>query len=43
MRQITALVMSSTAIRDAFQHSNSARYLMPDSVIDYIQAHQLYK
>jgi len=43
MRQITALDISSTAIRDAFQHSNSARYLMPDSVIDYIQAHQLYK
>jgi nicotinate-nucleotide adenylyltransferase len=43
MQQITALDISSTAIRDAFQHGNSIRYLMPDSVIDYIQTHQLYK
>ncbi|WP_036300182.1 nicotinate-nucleotide adenylyltransferase [Methylotenera sp. L2L1] len=42
MRQITALDISSTAIRDAFQQGKATRYLMPDSVIDYIQAHQLY-
>ena len=42
MRQITALGISSTAIRSTFHHSDSARYLMPDSVIDYIKMHQLY-
>ena len=43
MRQITALDISSTAIRHALQHGNSVRYLMPDSVIDFIQTHQLYR
>lgn len=43
MRQITALDISSTAIRHALQHGNSVRYLMPDSVIDYIQANKLYR
>lgn len=43
MRQITALDISSTAIRHAFQHGNSTRYLMPDAVIDYIKTHQLYR
>lgn len=42
MRQITALEISSTAIREAFRHDYSTRYLMPDSVIDYIQTHHLY-
>lgn len=42
MQQITALDISSTAIRASLQHKRSARYLMPDSVIDYIQSHQLY-
>ncbi|MDO9366226.1 MAG: nicotinate-nucleotide adenylyltransferase [Methylotenera sp.] len=43
MRQVTALDISSTAIREAFKHGHSARYLMPDSVIEYIHAHKLYK
>ncbi len=43
MRQITALDISSTAIRHALQHGNSVRYLMPDSVIDYIQTNKLYR
>jgi len=43
MRQITALEISSTAIRKAFQHQLSTRYLMPDSVIAYIKSHQLYR
>ena len=43
MRQITALDISSTAIRHALQHDNSVRYLMPDSVIDYIQTNKLYR
>jgi len=43
MRQVTALDISSTAIREAFKQQASTRYLMPDSVIDYIKTHQLYK
>jgi nicotinate-nucleotide adenylyltransferase len=42
MQSITALDISSTAIRQALQHKHSARYLMPNSVIDYIYTHQLY-
>ncbi|ACT47488.1 nicotinate-nucleotide adenylyltransferase [Methylotenera mobilis] len=42
MRQVTALDISSTAIREAFKLHASTRYLMPDSVIDYIKTHQLY-
>jgi len=43
MRQITALDISSTAIRHALQHGDSVRYLMPDNVIEYIQKHRLYQ
>jgi len=43
MRQITALDISSTAIRAAFKHGYSTRYLMPDNVIEYIQTYHLYK
>lgn len=42
MQPITPLDISSTAIRNALQQKHSARYLMPDSVLDYIHAHQLY-
>jgi nicotinate-nucleotide adenylyltransferase len=43
MQAITALDISSTFIRQALQHGQSIRYLIPDNVIDYIEAHQLYK
>jgi len=43
MRQVTALDISSTAIRHALQHGDSVRYLMPDDVINYIAQHQLYR
>jgi nicotinate-nucleotide adenylyltransferase len=43
MRQITALDISSTAIRHALQHGDSVRYLIPDNVNEYIQQHQLYR
>lgn len=43
MRQVTALDISSTAIRRALQGRQSVHYLMPDSVIDYIENHQLYR
>ena len=42
MRQVTALDISSTAIRHLFQQHHSTRYLMPDNVIDYIKTHRLY-
>lgn len=43
MRQVTALDISSTAIRHTLHHKGSVRYLVPDNVIDYIQMHQLYQ
>jgi nicotinate-nucleotide adenylyltransferase len=42
MQAITPLEISSTAIRQAIQHSHSARYLTPESVLDYIAVKQLY-
>ena len=38
----TALDISATAIRDLLRAGASPRYLLPDSVLDYIRAHQLY-
>jgi len=35
--------VSSTKIRDAVQRGESVRYLVPDSVIKYIEQHNLYK
>lgn len=43
MQAITPLEISSTAIRNALQNNHSARYLMADSVLEYISANQLYK
>ena len=43
MRQITALDISSTAIRHTLQHGDSVRYLIPDDVVEYIQLHKLYR
>ena len=42
MQAITPLEISSTKIREAFKHDVSNRYLMPDSVISYIDTHKLY-
>jgi len=39
---ITALDISATMIREAVQTGMSPRYLLPDSVLDYIQAKRLY-
>ncbi len=39
---ITALDISATAIRDMLRAGRSPRYLLPDSVLDYIQTHRLY-
>lgn len=40
--QITQLAISSTDIRERMRAGLSARFLMPESVIDYIEQHQLY-
>jgi len=42
MQAITALDISATAIREEIKHGRSLRYLMPESVISYIQTNQLY-
>ncbi len=39
---ITALDISGTVIRGALTTSRSARYLLPDPVLDYIAEHSLY-
>jgi nicotinate-nucleotide adenylyltransferase len=41
-RQMTPLEISATAIRDTLARHGSARYLLPDAVLDYINEHQLY-
>jgi nicotinate-nucleotide adenylyltransferase len=43
MQKITALDISSTAIREMFRHGAIPRYLVPEAVISYIKQHQLYK
>lgn len=40
---ITPLDISSTRIRENLHLGKSPRYLMPNAVIDYIQANQLYR
>jgi nicotinic acid mononucleotide adenylyltransferase len=39
---MTLLPISATGIRQALKRGESIRYLVPDSVIDYITQHQLY-
>jgi len=43
IQRITALDISATAIREDFRTQRSPRYLLPDSVVDFIQGHQLYR
>jgi len=40
---ITALDISGTAIRAGIAQGRSPRYLLPESVLDYIRQHRLYK
>lgn len=42
VRQTPPLDISATAIRDTLARRGSARYLLPDAVLDYIHEHQLY-
>jgi nicotinate-nucleotide adenylyltransferase len=39
---LTPLAISSTAIRATIAAGQSPRYLLPDAVLDYIRAHNLY-
>lgn len=39
---ITALAISATALRATFEAGDSARYLLPDPVLDYIATHRIY-
>jgi nicotinate-nucleotide adenylyltransferase len=43
IEELRPLAISSTEIRDLLAAQRSARYLMPQSVLDYIQTHQLYR
>ena len=40
---MTQLAISATQLRALFANGKSARYLLPDSVLDYITRNQLYK
>jgi nicotinate-nucleotide adenylyltransferase len=40
---VTALDISSTAIRCQLEANYNPRYLLPDSVLDYIHQHHLYR
>ncbi len=42
MQAMTPLGISATAIRAALARHESARYLLPDAVLDYIHEHRLY-
>ena len=42
MQKVTALDISSTVIRRQLKQQHSVRYLLPDSVIEYIRTYQLY-
>lgn len=39
---VTALDIAATRLRTSLQQGDNPRYLLPDSVLDYIQTHQLY-
>ncbi|PKO72161.1 MAG: nicotinic acid mononucleotide adenylyltransferase [Betaproteobacteria bacterium HGW-Betaproteobacteria-17] len=43
LRHMTPLAISATAIRETLARHGSARYLLPDAVLDYIDEHQLYR
>ena len=40
---MTPLAISASLIRDLIGNGHSARYLLPDSVLDYIAARHLYR
>lgn len=40
---MTPLAISASLVRDLARNGHSVRYLLPDSVVDYIAAHALYR
>ena len=42
VEELRPLAISSTEIRDLLARGRSARYLLPEPVLDYIQTHALY-
>ena len=40
---MTQLAISATRLRELLATGKSVRYLLPDSVLDYINLYQLYK
>lgn len=40
---MTPLAISASLIRDLLKAGHSARYLLPDAVLDYIRTHRLYR
>jgi nicotinate-nucleotide adenylyltransferase len=42
-REITALDISATYVRALLAQGSSARYLVPDAVLEYIEQYHLYK
>lgn len=40
---MTPLAISASLIRDLLRNGHSARYLLPDAVLDYIDSHNLYR
>jgi len=43
IEELRPLDISSTEIRELLRAGRSARYLLPQSVLDYIETHQLYR
>lgn len=43
MLPVTQLAISSSALRNLLAQGNSARYLLPGNVLEYIHAHSLYR
>jgi len=43
IEELRPLAISATEIRDILAAGRSARYLLPQSVLDYIEAHTLYR
>jgi nicotinate-nucleotide adenylyltransferase len=40
---MTPLAISASLIRDLVRNGHSARYLLSDAVLDYIDFHKLYR
>ncbi len=43
MQSVTALAISSTNIRERLKNNQSAHYLLPENVLEYIENHQIYR